>query len=260
MAEFKDISLFQTITPTWNSAANLFLQVSATEKVSLQSIASLGANAILGNNFGSSTGNLVMPVTSADTIISALKKIANTGKNQPFRVVSSNDNRGIALCMGGFGIYIYRASDNYNDIWMKIRSFSSDNWKTDSDETIIEYLNNTKENLFYFPQYQLRDATTSVSNLKSGDVYNVTSQLNSVTINSGRWSPNLNSALIYAPTCKCPKANIKLKDGTQTNLFFMEGFDDVCADGTQVCITVQYIGKSGRNPKFLINACSYNNE
>lgn len=167
---------------------------------------------------------------------------------------------GALLYVWGALVCIYRASDNYNDIWLKIRSFSNNSWQTDSDETILTYLNNTSENQFYFPQYKLRDTSTSISGLKSGDVYNVQSQLNSVTIEESLWSPNLNSAMIYAPVCKCPKANIKLTDNTQTGLYFMRGFDDVTSDGSQICIVVQYLGKSGRSPKFLINACSYDNQ
>ena len=104
MAEFKNINSFDLVTPNATTSKSMYLQVNDTQRVSVEGIAKLAQSLYLS---GWSNAAVNMPITASTTLMNALKKLAGVSKNQPFRVVSSNDNRGIALCMGGFGIYIY---------------------------------------------------------------------------------------------------------------------------------------------------------
>lgn len=261
MAEFRNIDAFTTTVPTWDQANDMYLQVSNTQKVSLRSIASLAINALL-----SQWGNVQkasFPIGSSHSIAAAIKGLAYISSNLPWRVVKDPNRYGIALCMGNFGIYIYRDSEDVSDVWIKIRNFPNNNWITDTDAAICEYLNNTSEAQFYLPQYKLREPSGSaITALRSGDVtyMDSSSPLTSIKIDSAYWSPNLNCAMIYAPICRCPKANIQLMNNTQSGINFMKDFNDITSDGTNVCIMVQYLGRSSHAPQFLINACSYNNQ
>lgn len=72
MAEFKDISLFATITPNLSTAQNYFVQVSATEKVSLAAIA--GLVNVPGSKLGAWTP-AAGTIAAKDTILQALQKL-----------------------------------------------------------------------------------------------------------------------------------------------------------------------------------------
>lgn len=102
MATFKNITSFDLVTPNATTSKNMYLQVNDTQRVSVEGIAKLAQDIPL--NWSEAAVNL--PITLSTTPINAFKKLAGVSNNQPFRVVSSNDNRSIALCMGGFGMYI----------------------------------------------------------------------------------------------------------------------------------------------------------
>lgn len=105
MAEFKDISLFETIIPTREIAENLFIQVSATEKVSLASIADLT------NVPGAKLGNwnpLAGTITSNDTVLQALQKLQGNMAGLALTTVSSSI---VSTVRGGYA-YISNLSGN----------------------------------------------------------------------------------------------------------------------------------------------------
>ena len=105
MAEFKDISLFETITPTREIAESLFIQVSATERVSLASIADLTnvPAAKLGN-----WNPLAGTITSTDTVLQALQKLQGNMNGLALTTVSSTT---VSTVRGGYA-YISNLSGN----------------------------------------------------------------------------------------------------------------------------------------------------
>lgn len=89
MAEFKDISLFEEITPTYANAANMWVQVSATEKVNLAAVAAMAKDAPIADAGGSPppqvAGNWYFPglktASPYDTIFEAISKLAGISAN-----------------------------------------------------------------------------------------------------------------------------------------------------------------------------------
>lgn len=105
MAEFKDISLFETIIPNRETAETLFIQVSATEKVSLASIADLTnvPAAKLGN-----WSPLAGTITSNDTVLQALQKLQGNMNGLALTPVTSGT---VSTVRGGY-VYISNLSGN----------------------------------------------------------------------------------------------------------------------------------------------------
>lgn len=89
MAEFKDISLFEEVTPTYANAVNMWVQVSATEKVNLAAVAAMAKDAPIADAGGSPppqvAGNWYFPglktASPYDTIFEAISKLAGISAN-----------------------------------------------------------------------------------------------------------------------------------------------------------------------------------
>ena len=115
MAEFKDISLFSTVIPNAVTAQNMFIQVSATEKISVASIANL-VN-VPAAKLGSWTPK-AGTVTSSDTILQALQKLQGNFNNLPTKFSSPSGQ--ISTIQGGYvyfgnsGSTIDIDSDSFN--------------------------------------------------------------------------------------------------------------------------------------------------
>ena len=98
MAEFKDISLFSTVIPNAVTAQNMFIQVSATEKISVASIAKL-VN-VPAAKLGSWTPK-AGTVISSDTILQALQKLQGNISNLPSQLEPADYTPGDPI-EGGF--------------------------------------------------------------------------------------------------------------------------------------------------------------
>lgn len=89
MAEFKDISLFEELTPTYANAVNMWVQVSATEKVNLAAVAAMAKDVPIADAGGSPSpqvaGNWYFPglktASPYDTIFEAISKLAGISAN-----------------------------------------------------------------------------------------------------------------------------------------------------------------------------------
>lgn len=115
MAEFKDISLFATITPNLSTAQNYFVQVSATEKVSLAAIA--GLVNVPGSKLGAWTPK-AGDISANDTVLQALQKLQGNFNNLPTKFSSPSGK--ISTIQGGYvyfgnsGSTIDIDSDSFN--------------------------------------------------------------------------------------------------------------------------------------------------
>lgn len=112
MAEFKDISLFEEITPTYANAANMWVQVSATEKVNLADVAAMAKDAPIADAGGSPppqvAGNWYFPglktASPYDTIFEAISKLAGISANAKLGIYDLR-NYGIeSSLIGGYNI------------------------------------------------------------------------------------------------------------------------------------------------------------
>lgn len=140
MAEFKDISLFEEVTPTYANAANMWVQVSATEKVSLQSVIN---QAITGPLTGFTNPAGASALTASDTLLSAIRKLTGTTLNTPYRIVRQGGNEPLmAIAFENIAVLILRHSVGYTVPQTRIKIINNPTYSiaSDSDSTIIANL------------------------------------------------------------------------------------------------------------------------
>ena len=251
MAEFKDISLFETITPTYNDMANLYVQVSATEKVSLQQVAKAAGSATM-TGFTTPTGTGAVYAT--DTIVSAIRKIAGRTLNAPCRIAWNNSQQ-IAIAFAKLGIAF---STNHNNPVIQVNSRPSYNLASDSDGTIINgILGSGPMNQFPIG-YKLRSvATGATQNINPGEILTCGSHISTLNVVHPYFCAGNSSAIVYllaqgavAPniTFPTPQGGKIIKSADWSNIFDETGIYVLC---------FQYLYTASDEKHIAVNVAKY---
>lgn len=251
MAEFKDISLFQTITPTYSELASLYVQVSATEKVSLQQVAKVAGSATM-TGFTTPTGTSAVAAT--DTIISAIRKLAGRTLNAPCRI-AWNDSRQIAIAFAKLGIVF---STNTDNPIIQVNSNPSYNLASDPDGTIINGIlaSGTSYTTKFPIGYKLRSAATGSSQyIDPGEILTCGSNVSVITVSTS-FSAGNSSAIVYllSQGDKIPGITIPSRGKIIKSADWSHIFDDKA--GIYV-LCFQYLYTASNIKHIAVNAAKY---
>ena len=249
MAEFKDISLFETITPTYANLANLYVQVSATEKVSLQHIAKQSISAPMA---GFTTPAGTSAVVATDTIVSAIRKLAGRTLNAPCRI-AWNSSKQIAIAFAKLGIVF--STDPDNPV-IQVNSNPSYNLASDLDGTIINgILGSGPMNQFPIG-YKLRSAATGATQtIDSGEILTCGSHISTINVNYPYFYAYRPSAIVYllsqgatAPNITAPQGAKIIKSADWADIFDGAGIYVLC---------FQYLYTASGSKHIAVNAAKY---
>lgn len=282
MAEFKDISLFEEVTPTYANAANMWVQVSATEKVNLAAVAAMAKDIPLE---GFTPAAYATMPKATDTLLQAIQKLGIVGRYpddvdhyNKVRFLASFDYEGNWTIYGCGFVFSYYNKDKepYTGAilwatWEKNEPSSND-WRmltaSRLPSTIFDSLPPVDTGAFQslISTIPINDpdqanqwgvSITPIGN-QFGNQITVMSNLanlNTITrsIGKGLGYPSL----VILVTSIASSFNPSVGE----NVLKCEGFDDIVKAGaTNVCITVQLIsdGPLSTNPSYiLLNAAKY---
>lgn len=287
MAEFKDISLFEEVTPTYANAANMWVQVSATEKVNLAAVAAMAKDIPLE---GFTPAAYATMPKATDTLLQAIQKLGIVGR-YPDNVDHYNKVRFIASfdygadwTMHGCGFvfsYYNQANEAYTGavLWAMIgEQPSSNNWRmitaSKLPSTVFEQLPSVDPTAFksLFNTIITKDtdqanecgvSITPMGNLFGGQlrvISNLTAAgfISMIRAMGKAPTPTSFSSLVILATRIAPVFNIA---SVGSNVLKCEGFDDIVKPGaTNVCITAQLVsnGPLSSDPYYiLLNAAKY---
>lgn len=250
MAEFKDISLFETITPTYSDMANLYVQVSATEKVSLQQIAKQSITSTL-QGFTTPTG--VSAISASDTLLTAIRKLAGRTLNAPCRIVW-NDNRQIAIAFSSIGIVF--SLDPTNCV-VQVNPSPHYNLASDPDGTIINGILGGGETYKVPMGYVTRSiASGNPTNVKPGEIITCNANITTVSLlTSGVWSLYNSSAMIYLKAQGTSVPTIPDVSGIQVHL--SSDWNDVFGEAGIYVICLQYMYTESGIKHIAANVAKY---
>lgn len=248
MAEFKDISLFQTITPTYSELASLYVQVSATERVSLQQVAKVAGNATMS---GFTTPSGTSAIAATDTIIAAIRKIAGRTLNAPCRI-AWNDSQQIAIAFAKLGIVF---STNVDNPTIQVNPGPSYELASDSDGTIINGILGSGTGYRFPIGYKLRSAATGASQtVNPGEILTCGSSVSLLSVDHTHFSAWNSSAIVYLLSqATMPLINgssgVKIiKDRNWGNIFDKAGIYVLC---------FQYLYTASNTKHIAVNALNY---
>lgn len=250
MAEFKDISLFETITPTYANLANLYVQVSATEKVSLQHIAKQSITSPL-TGFTTPTG--VSAITTSDTVLTAIRKLAGRTLNAPCRL-AWNSSRQVAIAFAKMGIVF---SLNPYDCIIKVNPSPSYNLASDADGTIINGILGAGDTYEVPMGYSYRSlGSGNPSSVKPGELIVCGSNVSSISLlSSGVWSFYNSSTMIYLKSQQTSVPTIP--DVSGINVHLSQDWNDVFGEAGIYVICLQYMYTESNIKHIAANVAKY---
>ena len=248
MAEFKDISLFQTITPTYSELASLYVQVSATEKVSLQQVAKVAGSATM-TGFTTPTGTSAVAAT--DTIISAIRKLAGRTLNAPCRIAWNNSQQ-IAIAFAKLGIVF---STNPDNPIIQVNSNPSYNLASDPDGTIINGILASGTSYTFPIGYKLRSAATgSFQNINPGEILTCGSNVSVITVSSSFSAWN-SSAIVYLLSQGAAVPNITIS--SRGKIIKSADWSDIFDKAGIYVLCFQYLYTASNIKHIAVNAAKY---
>lgn len=249
MAEFKDISLFETITPTYSELASMYIQVSATEKVSLQQVAKAAGSATM-TGFTTPTGTSAVYAT--DTIISAIRKLAGRTLNAPCRIAWNNSQQ-IAIAFANLGIVF--STDPDNPI-IQVNSNPSYNLASSSDGTIINgILGSGRGNQFPIG-YKLRSAATGATQtVNSGEILTCGSNISDLSVNATYFSAWNSSAIVYLLSQEAKAPNLLSMQGAK--IIRSADWSDIFDKAGIYVLCFQYLYTASGFKHIAVNAAKY---
>lgn len=249
MAEFKDISLFQTITPTYSELASLYVQVSATEKVSLQQVAKAAGSATM-SGFTTPTGTSAVAAT--DTIIAAIRKLAGRTLNAPCRI-AWNDSQQIAIAFAKLGIVFSTNTDNPT---IQVNPSPSYELASDSDGTIINGILGSGTRYRFPIGYKLKSAATGASQtIHPGEILTCGSNISDILVSATYFSAWNSSSIVYllsqgatAPKLISLQGARIIKSADWSDIFDKAGIYVLC---------FQYLYTDSGSTHIAVNAAKY---
>lgn len=249
MAEFKDISLFETITPTYSELASMYIQVSATERVSLQQVAkSAGAAPLTGFTTPAGTSAIV----ATDTVLAAIRKLAGRTLNAPCRVVWNNDHQ-LAIAFSKLGIVFSTVGTNPV---IKINPSPSYNLASDGDGTIINgILGAGKENEFPLGYFQRSVGSGNPTSVVPGEVVVCGSNISSIGLSANYWSYWNSSAIIYLLAQQATVPTFTSVSGLSIKK--SADWDDVFGEAGVYVICLQYLYTASSTKHIMANVAKY---
>lgn len=248
MAEFKDISLFQTITPTYSELASLYVQVSATEKVSLQQVAKAAGSATM-SGFITPTGTSAIAAT--DTIISAIRKLAGRTLNAPCRIAWNNSQQ-IAIAFAKLGIVF---STNTNNPIIQVNPSPSYELASDSDGTIINGILGSGAGNQFPIGYRLRSvATGAVQTVNPGEILTCGSSVSIISVAHTYFSAWNSSAIVYLLSQGRVAPNISISSG---RIIKSKDWTDIFDGSGIYVLCFQYLYTASNMKHIAVNAARY---
>lgn len=247
MAEFKDISLFQTITPTYSELASLYVQVSATEKVSLQQVAKAAGSATMS---GFTTPIGTSAIAATDTIIAAIRKLAGRTLNAPCRI-AWNDSRQIAIAFAKLGIVF--STDPNNPI-IQVNSSPSYNLASDTDGTIINGIMGSGTSNRFPMGYRLRSAATGAfQTINPGEILTCGSSVSVITVSTSFSAWN-SSSIVYLLSQETVVSVVTQFDG---KIIKSADWADIFDGSGIYVLCFQYLYTASGKKHIAVNAAKY---
>lgn len=249
MAEFKDISLFETITPNYSELASMYIQVSATERVSLQQVAKSAGSAPL-TGFTTPTGTSAIAAT--DTVLAAIRKLAGRTLNAPCRIAWNNSQQ-IAIAFANLGIVF---STNTRNPSIQVNSNPSYNLASDSDGTIINGILGSGTGNQFPIGYKLRSAATGASqSVNPGEILTCGSNVSTLSVVPTHFSAWNSSAIVYLLAQETTIPTFVATSGLSIRK--SADWNDVFGEAGIYVICLQYLYTASSTKHIVANVAKY---
>lgn len=285
MAEFKDISLFEEVTPTYANAVNMWVQVSATEKVNLAAVAAMAKDAPIADAGGSPppqvAGNWYFPglktASPYDTIFEAISKLAGISANSKLGIYALH-NHGIGSVNGYAIIYEVSTYSAYEILYLTTEFIAlvmvdSTTFEASNPTEILSkgsnYIYGTTEDgfstklvNFLAPKFI---PSPTIGSLSGNQIAYCYSAVNGGTITIKEFGcmedtnhiNQISSIVVFSSITNPPTFKLDSSLSGYT-LYKCEGFDDVVKAGaTNVVVTAQLVKTNSNTYAIYLNAAKY---